>query len=67
MFVAQEVCCIMTFVTNYDICRLYGLSQYPETLLLYYNKVLTKMASFHFKSLLIQYQYCYLTYSNFVK
>ena len=28
MFVAYDVCRIMTFVANYDVCRLYCLSQY---------------------------------------
>ena len=27
-FVAYDVCCIMTFVANYDVCRLKGLSLY---------------------------------------
>ena len=30
MFVAYDVCRIMTFVANYDVCRLYCLSQYLQ-------------------------------------
>ena len=30
-FVAYDVCRIMTFVAHYDVCRLEGLSQYPNT------------------------------------
>ena len=30
MFVAYDVCCIIMFVANYDVCRLYCLSQYQN-------------------------------------